>query len=238
MIPLVSSIQFSLLVGCQTPFIVNFNNQSSGQSINGYEWLINGVSVSADENLQYTFNGYGVYDVGLVVTTSTGCADTLNYADYITLAEPTINFNLPDVICTDQPVLVTNISIESVDAISTLLWDFNQDGIFDASGSNPNYSYTEPGEYNVEVAITTVSGCTNTVISETEILVQPNVVADFAASETITCAGIPVTFCTEMEESTIYAWNFDDNTGWQITSFPQDCIVHDYLDTGYFDVTL
>ncbi len=226
------------LVGCQTPFIVNFNNQSSGQSINGYEWLINGVSVSGDENLQYTFNGYGVYDVGLVVTTSTGCADTLNYADYITLAEPTINFNLPDVICTDQPVLVTNISIESVDAISTLLWDFNQDGIFDASGSNPNYSYTEPGEYNVEVAITTVSGCTNTVISETEILVQPNVVADFAASETITCAGIPVTFCTEMEESTIYAWNFDDNTGWQITSFPQDCIVHDYLDTGYFDVTL
>lgn len=225
-------------IGCQTPFIVNFSNASSGQSINGYEWLINGVSAGTTVDLQHTFNGFDQFDVGLVVSTAAGCVDTLTFNDYITLAEPTISFNLPDVICTDEPVLVTNIAVESVEAISTLLWDFNQDGIFDATGVNPNYSYTEPGEFNVQVAITTVSGCESLVTSSSEILVQPNVVADFAASETITCAGIPVTFCTQMEESTIYAWNFDDNTGWHISTFPETCIIHDYLDTGYFDVTL
>ena len=222
---------------CATPFIVNFTNNSTGQNITDVEWLIDGVSAGFGDDLQYTFNDFGNYEVGLVVTTSS-CTDSLLIPNYVIAQPPVINFQTPDVICTGEPVILTNVEIESVDDVLDILWDFDEDGVIDASGEAPNYAYTEPGEYVVEIFMTTVSGCTSTIQADQSILVQPNVVSQFTADNPISCAGEPITFCTSMEESTIYAWNFGDNTGWQNTGFPDSCIVHDYADTGYFDVTL
>ncbi|MFM1930941.1 MAG: hypothetical protein RL226_244, partial [Bacteroidota bacterium] len=224
--------------GCQTPFQVAFTNESIGGNITAYEWLIDGVSVATTADLTYDFAGYGDYDVALVVFTADGCSDTLLMQDYVTLAPPSITFGAPTLLCTGEPVILTNVAITTPEQISQILWDFNGDGIYDSSGNNPNYTYTDAGEYTIQVALTTVSGCTNIVLANSSTEVQPEVVAEFVASETITCAGLPVTFCTQMEENTTYSWNFDDNTGFQIVAFPDTCIVHDYLDTGYFDVTL
>ncbi|WP_306641304.1 PKD domain-containing protein [Sanyastnella coralliicola] len=222
---------------CVAPHEVNITNNSTGQNLIGYEWLIDGVSVSTDNDLNYTFDMFGSYDVGLVVNTSS-CSDTLIVVDYIVVEPPTISFENPDVICTGEPVILTNIEIESVEAVIETLWDFDNDGVPDASGDAPVYAYAEPGEYTIEVFLTTVSGCTSTIAAEETILVQPNVVSEFTADNPISCAGEPITFCTDMVENTAYSWNFGDNTGWQTASFPDSCIVHDYADTGYFDVTL
>lgn len=223
---------------CQVPFEVNFDNLSNGQGITDYEWFIDGVSAGTNTDLTYTFTDFGLYSVDLIVNTNNGCSDTLSVSDAIEIAPPVISFINPDVICTDEPVLISNVQIESVEAIIDIEWDFDGDGVIDATGENPLYAYTEPGEYTIQVAITTQNGCTSVIDASQTILVQPNVVSDFMADNTIGCAGEPVEFCTSMVENTSYSWNFGDNTGWQTLSFPDSCIIHDYQDTGYFDVTL
>ncbi len=234
------NIDFStdVTVACSTPVDVNFGNLSTGQNILGYEWLIDGVSSGTDEDLSYTFGDYGVFDVGLVVNTSS-CSDTLQLEDHIVIQSPTISFSGPDIICTGEDVVLSNIEVDSVEEIANLLWDFDGDGITDITGDNPIFQYGDPGIYNVEVFIETTGGCTSNIISDQSIEVQPDVVSAFEAAATEVCASEPVEFCAEdLVESTTYGWNFGDGSGWVTTSFPNDCITHDYQDTGYFDVTL
>lgn len=232
---LTPSFSSSATSACALPATLDFVNSSSGQNIVGYEWIINGTSAGTSTDLSHTFSDFGSYDVQLVVNAAQ-CSDTLNMADYITIAQPTINFSLPAQICTGVPVPVNNIVIDATEEVTSVGWDFNGDGIIDATGENPAFSYDVAGVYVVEVYLETVSGCTSTVSASQNIIVQPGVVADFQASVTVSCADEPITFCTDMVQGTTYAWNFGGP--WFNTSFPNECINYTYQDTGFFDVTL
>jgi gliding motility-associated-like protein len=238
LVPLIAAFSIDDEEACEVPFTVNFTNESAGQSITDYEWVIDGVAVATSTDLAHTFTDFGTYTVGLTVNTSNGCSDTLSLDDIIIIEAPTISFINPDVICTDENVAILDIEIESVENVTDIEWDFDGDGIIDAVGEDPVYSYTEPGEYTIQVFLTTQNGCTSIIDASQTILVQPNVVSDFMANATLSCAGEPLEFCTEMEENTSYSWNFGDNTGWFTLSYPDSCTIHDYQDTGYFDVTL
>ncbi len=225
----------SATAACALPATIDFLNTSSGQNILGYEWVINGTSAGTSTDLSYTFDAFGTYDVDLVMNTAL-CSDTLSLPDFITIAQPTINFNLPAQICTGVPVPVNNIVIDATEQVTAVGWDFDGDGIVDATGTNPAFSYDATGIYTVQVFLETVSGCTSTVSATQNIVVQPGVIADFQASATVSCADEPITFCTEMVQGTTYAWNFGGP--WFNTSFPNECIEYTYQDTGFFDVTL
>ena len=59
------------------PLLVNFTNQSVGTDANtNYEWDIELLGFSVDENPTYTFYDQGVYQVEFVVTNNNGCSDT------------------------------------------------------------------------------------------------------------------------------------------------------------------
>ena len=232
---LTPNLTASATTACALPATIDFLNSSSGQNIVGYEWIINGASVGTDTDLSYTFGAFGTYDVALVVN-AVECSDTLNLADYVTIAQPTINFSLPAQICTGVPVPVNNIIINANEQVTSVEWDFNGDGLVDATGTNPAFSYSATGIYTVQVFLETVSGCMSTVSASQNIIVQPGVVADFQASSTVSCADEPITFCTDMVQSTTYAWNFGGP--WFNTSFPNECINYTYQDTGFFDVSL
>lgn len=236
--PLTAAFSADDSTACQVPFTVNFTNESVGQSITDYEWFIDGVSVGTTTDVSYTFTDFGSYTVELTVNTANGCTETLSLQDFIIVESPTISFVNPDVICTDEEVDIQNVQIESVDLVIDIEWDFDGDGVIDAVGENPVYVYTEPGEYTIQVFLTTQNGCTSIIDASQTILVQPNVVSDFMSDVTMSCAGEPVEFCTDMLESTAYSWNFGDNTGWFTLSYPDSCVIHDYQDTGFFDVTL
>lgn len=224
-------------VACQVPFTVNFTNESTGQNVVGYEWLINGQSVGNTTDLTHTFEDAGVFDVSLVME-SAQCIDTLTIDDLVTVQLPTVTFTLPAQICTGVPVPINNLTINSPDPVTSIDWDFNADGEIDATGPNPNFSYDTPGIYQVTVYIETQSGCTNVIPATANITVQPGVIADFTSNTQTSCAGEPITFCANgMVPNTIYGWNFGVG-GWQNVSFPNECVTYTYQDTGYFDITL
>ena len=223
---------------CESPLEVNFSNLSSGPGIISYEWQVNGVPVSSDFDLNYTFTDPGSYEISLLASNDSGCSSELVMTDFININAPSINFNLPAIVCTEEVVLLENVNVDSYDPVQDLDWDFNEDGIVDVSGTSPSYIYSDPGEYVVSVIVTTVSGCVAQVESTATILVQPDAQAEILSGPIIGCPGEPVEFCVETVEGLNYNWNFGDNTGWSLIGFPDMCIQHDYQDTGYFDISL
>ncbi|MBX7051003.1 MAG: PKD domain-containing protein [Flavobacteriales bacterium] len=223
---------------CSFPFTVQFDNQSSGTGSISYEWFVDGVSVGTSENLTYTFDDYGLFDIRLVATSSNGCVNEMELVDYIVIQLPTVSFDNGLTVCTNQNVVVTDIVVNTVDPVATYNWDFDEDGIVDAQGLVPTFAYTSTGFHNITLSIETNSGCIATYTNPQAIQVLTEVDANFTVSATTTCAGEPVEFCVNEQPGNTFSWNFYDGSGWVIMALTEECITHDYPDTGWFDVSL
>lgn len=226
------------MVSCQLPFPVYFSNLSSGPGVLSYEWYIDGVYIDNTFDLDYVFNGFGLYSIELVATSDSGCDGSVIYNDMIWINEPTISFTNPTVICAEDSIQIMNLTVNSVDPVVDWFWDFNDDDITDYSGPNPNFYYSGPGEYNISLDIITEQGCESSFTNSETITVETEVFADFTISDTLSCAGDAITFCIEQQDVTLHSWNFGDSDAWSIHNYGDTCVVHEFLDTGYFDVTV
>lgn len=225
-------------LSCQIPFPVNFNNQTTGPGILTYTWEIDGAFVSNAPDLSYDFNAFGLYDVALFVSSDVGCATSLLYTDLVQMQEPTVSFSNPTVICTEDPVTIFNVVVTSIDPIADWNWDFNEDNVTDYNGPDPDFSYALPGEFNINLEILTEAGCMSSFTSTQAITVETQVETSFTVSDTITCAGEVLTFCVPEQPGVTYAWNYGDYVGWDYYQSWETCAIHDFQDTGYFDITL
>jgi gliding motility-associated-like protein len=223
---------------CAPPLTVAFNNTTPSQPGITYEWLIEGVSMSNATNLTHTFTDFGTYDVQLIATNAGGCVYDINMPNYITIAPPTVQFSNDNSVCTGEILTITNLNINSVDPIEHYYWDFNNDGVADADTISPQYSYSNTGTYIVSLHIVTESGCEVEYTSTQQVQVLTNVDASFTASFTESCAGQPIEFCVNQQPGNIYSWNFYDGSGWVSMGVTDSCILHEYADTGYFDLAL
>jgi gliding motility-associated-like protein len=223
---------------CVPPLNVSFTNTTVGAGTNTFEWLIDGVLAGTGSNLVHTFSDYGVFDVTLIATNSAGCSYEVAMNNYITIQAPTISFNNESTVCTDEIVAITNVNISTVDPILHYYWDFNEDGVFDADAIAPQYSYDVTGSYHITLQIETVSGCVASYTPAQAVQVLTNVDASFTASFTESCAGQPIEFCITPQAGNIYSWNFYDGSGWISMDLNEECILHDYADTGYFDLAI
>lgn len=226
------------VTACSLPFTVNFTNTSVGAGPVNYVWYIDNVQAGTGLNYTHTFNSYGTYSVKLVSTNASGCVNQHIKTNYISIAEPSVDFTHAASVCTGQDVPVTNVVVTSADPVATYNWDFNSDGITDATGLDPDFSYSDPGSYSITLTIVTENGCTATRTHTQNIEVLTQVSANFTASATTTCAGQPVEFCVDDQPGNTFSWNFYDGTGWVIMPLNESCITHDYADTGYFNLTL
>lgn len=226
------------LAACMFPFTVNFNNQSTGAGSIDYVWYVDNVQVATTDDLTYTFNNYGNFDIKLSATNSSGCVNELILADYIFVQAPLVEFDNGPSVCTGEDVPLMDIIVTCVEPIATYSWDFESDGTYDAFGLAPPFTYSSPGIYTITLTVESISGCTATYTNTQTINVLTNVEAIFTSSVTTTCAGQPVEFCVGNQPGNTFSWNFFDGSGWVVMPLNEDCIIHDYTDTGYFDVQL
>jgi gliding motility-associated-like protein len=224
--------------GCSLPFDVSFTNTSQPSGNVTYEWLINGAVVSTAQHLHHTFDAFGNYTVQLIARNNAGCEETLVRQNYISIAPPSITFNTPNTLCTEEIVEITSFSLTSPDSIATWSWDFDGDGVEDSNLEIPDYTYSQTGTYEVSLSVTTYNGCTAQYTRPTPVLVQTQVSTSFTASSQVSCAGLSIEFCVLEQPGNTYSWDFGDDTGWQLMSDDDICLNHDYQDTGYFSVTL
>lgn len=225
-------------LSCQTPFTVNFDNQTTGPGVLTYTWEIDGVFISNAEDLNYNFTAFDLYDVELIVSSDAGCSSSQMYTDLIQIQEPEVNFSNPTVICTEDPVTIFNVTSNSFDPIIDWNWDFDEDNVIDFNGPDPDFSYATPGEFDINLEILTAAGCMSSFTSSQTITVETQVETTFTVSDTITCAGEVLAFCVPEQPGVTYAWNYGDYIGWDYYNSWETCAIHEYQDTGYFDITL
>ena len=176
--------------GC-TPVTSRFTNLTTCTSDTiSCVWIVfdedyNVVEYTYEYEPIFHFNDAGQYTVKLVVTTAEGCKDSITKWNYITTApQPTIDFLATPEICmmseTGGLIEFTAFLSENVQefAENNLVWTFG-DGESTENEISTTHTYASWGDYTVTLALTTESGCgdsvSHVVVIEDD-LIFPNVI--------------------------------------------------------------
>ena len=225
----VSAFTGTPLVSCNTPLTVNFTNSSTGGTTT--QWLFGDGGTSNASDPAYTYNAPGIYDVTLITSNASGCADTLVRIGYVRI-EPivaSIN-NLPRNGCAPLTHTFTS-NVTGTDPVVSYLWDFG-DGTT-STAATPTHIFGV-GDFDITLTIVTASGCTATVTVVQGIRAGLKPTANFMADPRDVCAEIPVAF-QDLSTGTITNWLWLFGDGGQSTIQNP---THQYSDTGLFTVTL
>jgi gliding motility-associated-like protein len=175
---------------------IQFNNESTfvNSNIVSRVWDFgNGTPTSNAISPTTVYPSAGTYNVRLISTSSSGCADTI--IKTITIYEtPEVTFNDPGS-CVNDLVAYEGVAVKGT--ITTWLWDFG-DGSNDVSQKtlqNPKHKYTAPGTYVVKLTASSDKGCP--VIFTRQISISgsnPNPIFEVKNANTKFCADLEVSF--------------------------------------------
>ncbi len=189
-------------VGFSVPYIcqgseVQFSNTTTGDHITAYHWDFGDggtfTTTTADSPF-YTYDSAGTFTVTLSVDNAAGCANVLSKT--LTVYEqPQVSF-LAEVACAGIPVTFTDLTTAGTTAnIIAWEWDFG-DGQGASNVRHPEYTYLQPGTYQVQLTTRTSAGCAGSY--QQELVVESPLIANFTQQA----------LCAEEESS--YTFLFQD----------------------------
>ena len=130
----------------------------SGGSINSWLWDFGDVNASSLQNPTTNYVTSGSYVVELIVTSNSGCTDTI-LKPVIVNSSPVANFTYVLNSTMDTASFINTSSISS-GSIVNWDWDFGDGNV--STIQNPIHNYTSPGTYIVSLTIVSDSGCVST----------------------------------------------------------------------------
>jgi PKD repeat protein len=212
---------------CETPFVVDFTNNSVGASLN-YLWDFGDGNTSTEQSPSHTYTENGIYTASLTATNPQGCSTTQSTT--INVSETRADF-LPDVFGFCLPLEV-NFSDSSISAsqIVSYQWDFGDGNT--STAQNPTHTYQDTGRYTITLIIENSLGCLDTLVRPNYIFAYTVPVADFDQTPQVICPG-EFEFTNFSSGATDFFWDFGDEQT-DVVENP----IHTYQDTGYFSITL
>ncbi len=143
--------------GSLTGWAWNFGDPASG---------VNNTSIS--QNPTHVFAAAGTYNVTLIATTNLGCSNAVPFSQMVTVNDrPVAGFIIPDVCLSDTYAQFIDTSTVAAGTIVAWAWNFGDpiSGVNNTSIlPNPQHSYTSVGLYNVQLIVTSNSGCRDTIV--------------------------------------------------------------------------
>ncbi len=210
----------NMVSGC-APFTVSFTDQS-GNGPTEWAWSFPGgtPSSSTEQNPSVTYLASGSFDVELTVANAAGSSQSAASSLIVVGENPVAGYSAS---VNGPQVQFTNTSTSG----SSYTWDFGDGGM--ATSSNPNYTYTAPGNYTV--VLTVNNNCGNAVYSEDITISDFLPVAAFTANITSGCAPLTVAYSDQSSGQPI-AWSWAFPGGNPVTSFEQNPVItYDYAGT-------
>ncbi|MCX6247140.1 MAG: PKD domain-containing protein [Bacteroidetes bacterium] len=206
-----------------TQWLWNFGDPTSGSA-----------NTSTIKNATHSFTHSGTFSVNLMVTSATGCTDSISKTVSIN-ASPQAKF-VADTACVGGNTQFTDQSVANSTSISSWEWNFGDP----ASGTNnvsslqnPIHTYGSPGLYSVMLTVTNSNSCVHDTVIQ--VAVNPKPQAMFSAS--VSCVGDSTAF-TDLSiapGSGISAWFWDFGDGGTATiQNPK----HMYMTASTFNVKL
>lgn len=230
----VGEVLFTADVNCgSNPLTVNFTDQSVPlSSITSWQWDFGDGSSSFAQNPAHEYNEINVFDVRLIISDGV-LTDTLIKEAFIS-TQTFINADLDAFPKSGQLPLVVIFDAFLDGTATSYLWDFG-DGNFDTL-PNPIHTYTSTGIFVVQLIATLEQNGCNFIDTVTKLnfITVSNLDAEFSADPIAGDKPLIVQFTDQSSGSpTSWYWDFGDN----FTSTDQNPI-HNYTDTGFFDVFL
>ncbi|MDB5282196.1 MAG: hypothetical protein JWO06_1271 [Bacteroidota bacterium] len=173
-----------------------------------YSW--SGSGIVGPTNNQTVFLNQGGGRVTVVMTTfgDVPCTFSLDTIIPASPNSPSANFSFGNT-CLGSPTTFTDLSTPS-GQITGWSWDFNNDGIPDATGQNPSYTFLSAGTFPVKLTVTWPPCTADTTIN---VVVGPPPTSTFTVTGPV-CAGqtSTITYTGNGTGVNTYTWNFDGGT--------------------------
>jgi gliding motility-associated-like protein len=225
---------FTAAFNCVDPRIQTFTDHSIGADV--WNWNFGDGATSTQPSPVHTYADTGTYLVTLTVrNNTTGCEHTKTLSVKVIIEKA--NFIATDsVICKNNPTSFSTVGIVPAN-IATYNWDFG-DGAT-ATGANPLHTYTSAGSYSVQLIITDILGCSDTLTKALYIRVD-GPTAGFVVDNPGNCISSNVTFTDHsVSDGThpIMTWIWDYGDG-IIDTLHTPPFQHSYTAPGFYTITL
>jgi len=229
--------------GCG-PQTVTFSDSSSNVETFYFDYG-RGLPIDSNEINPYTYQtkldkAYASFKPSMYAYGPSGCPPrTFEPKDSIVAYKiPRAQFNAdPNKACNPVEVQFSDSTTFGAD----YQWDLQNDGTFDDTVKNPNYTYNQPGDYSVFMRVTTKFGCQDSMLQTDTITSYPVPEADFETPDTFLCYGeeLNLSNLTTSDTSiTDYHWNFGDNGATDDTSDQEKPAPYSYQAKGPATVSL
>jgi len=185
-----------------------------------WSWNFGDAATSNQQNPAHTYSSAGTYNVTLTVTTSAGCSNSITKSVTVN-PNPAADFGAVTV-CLGIATQFTDLSAGNPVSWSWDLGDGNTSNL-----QNLDHTYTFAGTYNVNLIVTSINGCEDTV--EQPVAVNPMPIADFG----YLVLGLTVLFSDSSRDATSWFWDFGDG---QNINIPDP--VHTYQNPDAYLVSL
>ena len=127
-----------------------------------YNWSFGDGYLSPLQAPTHAYPYPGYYNVTLVVTNSGGCISSLTKPNLIHVYTPPVaDFSAVQAQC-DYPAVVPFTSTVTGTGPYVYSWNFGDGNT--GTGANPSNTYTNPGTYTVQLIVTDINGCMDTMI--------------------------------------------------------------------------
>ncbi len=212
---------------------INFQDNST-VGANGWNWNFGGQGNSSVQNPSFTFNTAGTYTVSLSSqNTNSGCAG--NVTQQVTIQNSITPSFTGNPLTNCAPSAVTFVNTTGV--VGTYTWNFGNGQTYTGTTPPPQV-YTNSGQYNVTLSISTASGCTGSTTQNNYINIV-NIVAGFTADQTGGCTPLTVDFSDTSSSPNAanpivnWQWNFGNGQTFTGANPPNQTYA-----LGLYDVTL
>lgn len=166
-----AKLALSSTLACDS-LTVRFKNQS----IDDNAFIINYGDSTADTNVihphHYSFdytdsvNSFQLFPVKFVAIRNAGCKDT-TYKTVQINRDPIPEFSVnPQADCAPVNAIFTDKTLFS----DKILWDVNNDGIYDDNGKYTSYSFKDTGAYSTKLVVELKNGCKDSVIRDSAVV--------------------------------------------------------------------
>jgi len=190
--------------------------------IQSYEWDFgDGSPRDFSPNPVHVYPLQGTWTVMLIITTTTGCKDTLTLPAAVrTGSKPVADFTGPTEFCATEQVQFFDQSTTPPNSPSTVdewLWDF---GVGRGQGGsaiqNPTHAYFDTGYFTVQL-IATNNGCPDTITKTDYIHISPPIARFSYAITNCNISRLTFTFTNQsiydIAKSPLnFEWNFGDGS--------------------------
>ncbi len=194
---------------------VNFVNTSSAISpsvLESYEWHFDDGSTLTTTDADYTYTAPGTYPVELVVTSTSGCKDTIEqFVEVYPLPLAALEFIVDGVSSYDGGTGGCYTSLVQFNDSSTIdlpsfidswLWDFG-DGTT-STEQFPEHLYDSEGTYTVTLTVSSDFGCEETITTD---IIMTNGLAALSTDTTI-CQNGTATLLAESSDGGVYSYDW------------------------------